>query len=151
VEAYVAYVRRTRPDLARYWSDAAERDVRASLDVLPGGSVRPRPPASVSSRIVASASEAPPDYARVRAPAVAIYAVEDLSSRLPDSATAQRREALRRFREEVAMPWRRQSIEQFRSEMADGRVVEMDTGHHLFLHRRDEVVALTRSFLRDAR
>jgi pimeloyl-ACP methyl ester carboxylesterase len=83
VAAYVAYVRRTRPDLGRSWSDALERDVRASLDVLPGGSVRPRPPASVSSRIVASASEAPPDYARVRAPALAIYAVEDLSYRLP--------------------------------------------------------------------
>jgi len=45
VDAYLAYVRRTRPDLARSWSGAVERDLRASLTVLPGGTVRPRPPA----------------------------------------------------------------------------------------------------------
>ena len=150
-EAYLAWLRRTRPDLARYWTEAVERDARASLTVLPGGSVRPRTPPDILRRIAAGASVEPPEYARVHAPALAIYSVEDVSYWLPDSASAQRREALRRFGEEVATPWRRQSVEQFRSEMADGRVVEMDAGHHLFLHRRDEVVALTRSFLLGAR
>jgi pimeloyl-ACP methyl ester carboxylesterase len=150
VEAYLAYVRRTRPDLARYWGAPVERDLRASLEVLPGGSVRPRTPSSVYSRIVASASASPPEYGRVHAPALAIYSVEDLANNLPAEASAQQREALRRYGD-VATPWRRQSIDQFRAEMSDGRVVEMDAGHHLFLHRRDEVVALTRSFLLDAR
>jgi pimeloyl-ACP methyl ester carboxylesterase len=44
--------------------------------------------------------------------------------------------------------WRRQGMEQLRSGVRDGRVVEMDAGHHLFLHRPDEVLQLVRDFLR---
>jgi pimeloyl-ACP methyl ester carboxylesterase len=149
VDAYLAYVRRTRPDLARSWSGAVERDLRASLTVLPGGTVRPRPPADILSRIAVAARAAPPEYDRVRAPALAVYAMEDPSFMLPDSATDRQREAFARFTHDYAFPWRRQSVEQFRAEMADGRVVEMDAGPDLFLQRRDEVAALVRGFLRE--
>jgi pimeloyl-ACP methyl ester carboxylesterase len=74
--------------------------------------------------------------------------VENEDYLLPEDATPELRAAHARFQAEVLGAWRRQSMEQFRSGVRDGRVVEMDAGHHLFLHRPGEVLQLVRDFLR---
>jgi pimeloyl-ACP methyl ester carboxylesterase len=147
-EAYLAYTRRTRLDLARYWTAPVVADITENLAAQADGTVRWRTPGSVFGAIIGGVSTAAPEYDRVRAPALAIYAVENEDYLLPVDATPERRAAHARYQAEVLEVWRRQSIEQFRSGVRNGRVVEMDAGHHLFLHRPAEVLQLVRDFLR---
>lgn len=151
VEAYLAWARRSRPDLDRYWTDAVVRDYVESLVVAPDGRVRWGTPWEAYGAMVAGVSGGPPAYDGVRAPALALYSAEDEAYRLPDDATPELREAARRYEGEVLEPWRRQSAEQFRAGVPDGRVVELNAGHHLFLHRPAEVVRLVADFLRSGR
>lgn len=148
VEAYLAYARRTRLDLARYWTAPVVADITENLAAQADGTVAWRTPGPVFGAIIGDVSTAAPEYDRVRAPALAIYSVEREDFWLPTDATPELRAAHARFQAEVLGAWRRQSMEQFRSGVRNGRVVEMDAGHHLFLHRPDEVLRLVRDFLR---
>ena len=151
VESYLAFARRTRLDLARYWTPPVIADVTENLAAQPDGTVAWRTPGPVFGAIIGGVSTAAPEYDRVRAPALAIYSVENEDYLLPDDATPELRAAHARFQAEVLGGWRRQSMEQFRAGVRDGRVVEMDAGHHLFVHRPGEVLQLVRDFLRDGR
>jgi pimeloyl-ACP methyl ester carboxylesterase len=148
VEAYLAFTRRTRLDLARYWTAPMVADVTENLAVQSDGTVVWRTPGPIYGSILGGVSTAAPEYERVRAPALAIYSVESEDYWIPANATPERRAAHARFQSEVRRPWLRQSMEQFRSGVGNGRVVEMDAGHHLFLHRPAEVLQLLRDFLR---
>lgn len=148
VEAYLVYARRARLDLARYWTAPVIADITENLAAQADGSVAWRTPGPVFGAIIGGVSTAAPEYDRVRAPALALYSVENEDYLLPADATPELRAAHARFQAEVLGAWRRQSMEQFRSGMRNGRVVEMDAGHHLFLHRPGEVLQLVRDFLR---
>jgi pimeloyl-ACP methyl ester carboxylesterase len=147
VDAFIQYVRRTRPDLARYWTADVVRDLQASVAIRPEGGAGWRTTGSIFGELIAGASASPPDYARVRAPALAIYSVEDRDYRLPADASAELRAANNAFESGPLAAWLKVSIDQFRRGMRDGTVVEMDAGHHLFLHRREETLRLVRDFL----
>ncbi|HST59462.1 MAG TPA: alpha/beta hydrolase [Longimicrobium sp.] len=148
VEAYLAFTRRTRLDLARYWTAPMVADVTENLAAQADGTVAWRTPGPIYGAILGGVNTAAPEYDRVRAPALAVYSVEREDYWVPANATAELRAAHARFQAEVRGPWRRQSMEQFRSGVRDGRVVEMDAGHHLFLHQPAEVLQLVRDFLR---
>jgi pimeloyl-ACP methyl ester carboxylesterase len=148
VEGYLAYARRTRLDLARYWTAPVVADITENLAAQADGTLAWRTPGPVFGAIIGGVSTAAPEYGRVQAPALAIYSVENEDYLLPVEATPERRAAHARFQAEVLGAWRRQSMEQFRSGVRGGRVVEMDAGHHLFLHRPGEVLQLVRDFLR---
>ena len=147
-EAYLAFTRRTRLDLARYWTAPMVADVTENLAAQADGTVAWRTPGPVYGAILGGVSAAAPEYDRVRAPALAIYSVASEDYWLPADATPELRAAHARFQAEVRGAWRRQSMEQFRSGVRGGQVVEMDAGHHLFLHRPGEVLQLVRDFLR---
>jgi pimeloyl-ACP methyl ester carboxylesterase len=148
VEAYLAYAHRARLDLARYWTAPVVADITENLAAQADGTVAWRTPGSIFGAIIGGVSTAPPDYHRVHAPALAFYSVENEDYLLPQDAAPELRAAHARFQAEVLGAWRRQSMEQFRSGVRDAQVVEMDAGHHLFLHRPDEVLRLMRGFLR---
>lgn len=148
VETYLAYSRRARRDLARYWTAPVIADITENLATREDGTVAWRTPGPVFGAIIGGVSTAAPEYDRVQAPALAIYAVENEDYLLPENATPELRAAHARFQADVLDAWRRQSMEQFRSGMRNGRMVEMDAGHHLFLHRPDEALQLVRDFLR---
>lgn len=147
VEAYLAYARRARLDLARYWTAPVIADITENLAAQADGTVAWRTPGPVFGAIIGGVSTAAPEYDRVQAPALALFSVESEDYWLPVDATPELRAAHARFQAEVLGAWRRQSMEQFRSGVRNGRVVEMDAGHHLFLHRPDEVLQLVRGFL----
>lgn len=147
-DAYLAYARRTRLDLARYWTAPVVADITENLATQADGTVAWRTPGAVYGAIIGGVSTAAPEYDRLQVPALAIYSVENEDYWIPEDATPQQRAAHARFQAEVLGVWRRQSMEQFRSGVRNGRVVEMDAGHHLFLHRPDEVLQLVRDFLR---
>lgn len=147
VEGYLAYQRRARPDLARFWGSVVERDYRASLAVDSLGGVRWRHPFARYGQMIADASRAAPEYGRVRAPALALYAtVSQLP--VPADASPEHREQAARFARENNAPWTAASEAQFRAGVRDGRVERIAGVHHLFLDRPEETRRAIVAFLR---
>jgi pimeloyl-ACP methyl ester carboxylesterase len=99
------------------------------------------------AEFIGSLSAGPPDYARVRAPALAIYAGAQTAFRL-EVSPPESRPQLERFLATTVEPWRAASIEQFRRAIPRGEVVTMNAAHHLFLHKPEETAAIIRRFLR---
>ena len=150
VDSFVAYVRRTRPDLHRYWTGAVEKDLRASIAMRADGTA-----GWVTSAMFGeyweSAAAAPPDYAHVTAPALAIYSVEDQQFWLPPDAAPELRARMRAFERGPSAAWVNASAAQFRAGPGAREVAEMNAGHHLFLHRPAETLALIDAFLKKHR
>lgn len=147
LQAYLAYGRRSRLDLARGWGPAIERDIAASLDADSTGRVRWRHPFAHYGTMIAGASRGAPEYGRVRAPALALYATRT-QSLLPADASAALRAQVARFERENHAPWTARSIAQFRSGVRGGRVLKVDGVHHLFLDRPEETLRAIVAFLR---
>ena len=89
-----------------------------------------------------------PDYTKVKAPSLAIYAdptIPGTPGKLDEETTKKLAEWWRKNQEPVV----RASIEQFRKEMKKGEVVEIaGATHYVFVGPfRDQVVKLTRDFL----
>jgi non-heme chloroperoxidase len=133
--AYVAFVHRTRgvniPEAdirARYWYDGWNEEITPAYRAI----------------LVEH-----PDYAHVRAPALAIYAVTDSVSQLEpwqrdDTAHA----AVWQEQINRAAPLYAASRAQFRSRVAHGGVVEVHGAHHwLFVSNADEAARAIRRFL----
>lgn len=146
VESFISYVHRTRPDLVRYWTRAVQRDLQASIAIRPEGGAGWKTSNAIFGELIGGVSSAPPEYSKVTAPALAIYSIEDSSYRLPANASREQQEALTAFTNGPEATWRGASIEQFRNG-PNRLVVEMDAGHHMFLHRPEETGTLVRSFL----
>ncbi len=150
--AYLAYQRRARPDLAKVWGPAVERDYLASLQQGSDGALRWRAPLARYGEMLAATAGAPPEYAAVRAPSLAVYArgtQMSVAERLPPTMRATLRDSVLAFERDVIGGWTDASIAQFRAAAGGARcVVEMDAIHHVHLQREREVVALVRDFLR---
>lgn len=106
-------------------------------------------PPTVDSAILAGLEH--PRYARVRAPALALYAVPDSAPQLfagyaaLDSAGQA---AARRFFAAFSA-WARDERARFKREVVHGRTVELAGAHHyLFISNPDEVVRAMSDFLR---
>lgn len=108
------------------------------------------PNMDVRAQQAIAASLAPPDYAAVSIPALAIFAINDPAPPLPpwyDPADPSLRDGLGEIARIVADAQRRE-IERFRQGMKQGQVLEMaDTPHNLFYARLPEVAAAIESFV----
>ena len=146
VASFIDYVHRTRRDLARHWTAPVTRDLAVSVVLRPDGTAGWRT-SSIFGSYWAATSAAAPEYSRVTAPALAIYAVESEAYRLPANATPELAAELAAFESGALASWRTTSIAQFRRGIPGGEVVEMDAGHHMFVHRPKETLELIRAFL----
>jgi non-heme chloroperoxidase len=94
-----------------------------------------------------------PDYTKVRAPALAFYAITGNQHYpthwLPDGAEASVRAKAEAWWQETGHSLLRQSVEQFRREIPHGEIIELnDAPHYVFLgETADEVAEKTRAFL----
>ena len=91
-----------------------------------------------------------PLYSRIRAPALAFYAVVDSAPQLfatwPDLDSTGRALGQRFF--EAFEPWAAEERVRFRREVANGRVVEIRGAHHyLFMSNEAEVIREMQAFL----
>ncbi|MGD9588399.1 MAG: alpha/beta fold hydrolase [Pyrinomonadaceae bacterium] len=95
-----------------------------------------------------SASQYRPAYKDVKALSLSIYADAEVAQ-LPGNVTDETRKRLEAYWKEKRTPLTRASIEQFRKEMPNGRVVELKGAtHYIFLGpSKDETIKLTRDFL----
>ena len=149
VDSYMANFRRTNPDFEAVWSDLFEEEIRRQIAVRPDGTAADLMPPAIASALMQGSSDYHKEYAAVQAPALSFYAMSDHPA-TPDYLTDTERRQFQEFVEQVWKPSKLRSIEQFRSNMIRGRIVELpNTHHYCFLDREDEVVREMRKFLLD--
>ena len=90
-----------------------------------------------------------PDYSKVKAPALAFYAVSEHYLDVPPQADEETRRKADEYYREKQLPRRRESMKQFREGVRQGEVIEMkEAKHYLFLGKtQEEVVRRMREFL----
>lgn len=147
IEAFVDYLVRTR-GVSHAPAGILERNWRASVAIQPDGRAGMKWGEAQFREYMKSLTALPPDYSKVRSPALAIYSVGVPLDRLNRASPAVR-QAIEKHRETVVVPWRQASIAQFKRGVARGEVIELDALHHPFLHRPAETAGLVRQFLKN--
>jgi pimeloyl-ACP methyl ester carboxylesterase len=104
---------------------------------------------AIRAQLMKGSSAFRPDYRGIRAPALAIYAVQRQHPAFREAPTAEILRRMNAWWIAKGIPHIRANIEQFRHEAPRGQVMEMPYANHfLFLgSTQDEVVRRTRSFL----
>lgn len=148
-DALVAFGKRT--DDA--WSDAKENSLRDQVVIQPDGSVLPRTTETVLVPFFVASIQYQAEYAKVQAPALAIYALPgdifDVYPFLPRDVSGRTREIAERD-VRVGQAYRRSQAARFGSEVARAKVVELPNAvHYLFIQRPDEVTHEIEAFLRE--
>jgi pimeloyl-ACP methyl ester carboxylesterase len=129
-----------------YWSDAVEADLRET-SVAQDGSIKATLSREVGQAIFKNAATFRPDYTKVKAPALSFYANYGIQPWVPQNDEAQRKS--REFLDTVNLPYQNKNIEKFKSQMRNGRVVEIqNSNHYVFIKNQEEVVREMRKFLR---
>jgi pimeloyl-ACP methyl ester carboxylesterase len=146
VENYVAYWRRTRLDLARYWTRGVQRDLQAGVVMREDHTAGWRM-FSIFGEYWSAAAAAPPDYSGITVPVLAIYAHEDERYMLPADASSELIAAQQAYIEGPLTQWRKTSIAQLVQAVPSAEIIDMDAGHHMFLHRPVETLKYIRAFL----
>ena len=127
-----------------------EAEVRAQYDATPRNTVGAyRPPQWMEQAIKSGVRK--PDYARIQAPALAIYATPRSAHDLaPPWVTSETPAMLEALNEEYALLLvaSQQRIADFRSGIAHSRVIELPgANHYLFLSNEADVLREVRAFL----
>ena len=131
------------------WSPAVEADTREMyLDA--GGRVKAFPASmTIAQELIASGTASPPDYAAVKAPALAVFAVP-VDPDLPDGPDADLVRRATAFHDDVTLPMQREQIEWLREQVPDIAIVELrGTTHTRFMSEKlNEIAQAMRGFLR---
>ena len=118
------------------WADIVVKDMPAP-DVY-----------NVQVSTMRSATKFRPEYAKVKAPSLSIYADAEVPQ-LAGNVSEETRKKLEAYWKEKRAPLTRASIEEFRKEMKNGQVVEIKgSTHYVFVGPfKDQVITLTKDFL----
>ncbi|HEV7612149.1 MAG TPA: alpha/beta hydrolase [Steroidobacteraceae bacterium] len=144
-DAYVSFekaVDYTRLDDMR----RIEAYLRESVVIEPDGSVKPRIRKDVMDAVLTALWTNPPrDYARVKSPALAIYAQSMIDLNIAD---ARRRDDAYVWERTYMAPFRTKSIARVRRELANVHIMTVAGAHDsFFLTSREQVVKAMRRFL----
>jgi pimeloyl-ACP methyl ester carboxylesterase len=128
-----------------FWTDAVEADLRETA-LAADGTIKAILSREVGQAIFKSATQYHPDYTKISARALSLYAAYGLPLSVPQNEEARRK--AQEYLDNVNAPYQRRNIEQFRKEMRKGRIIEVrNTHHYLFIKSQDEVVREMRKFL----
>jgi hypothetical protein len=105
-------------------------------------------PDRVQGAIMQGTMSSHPDYTKIQAPALGLYALStSMYSLLPGLSSADR-EKLEGWVAKEYLPYQRVQADRFRREAPHARVIEMMEAHHYcFIDREAEVLREMRSFL----
>jgi hypothetical protein len=127
-----------------------EAELRQDRDLNPDGRIsNPRIPPMVPEAILEGVKK--PDYASIRVPALALYAVpRSVQETVPPTVNVDDPVALERYALIVAS--RESSRTEFTTHVAKGRVVNLQGAHHyIFLSNEADVLREMREFLSSLR
>jgi non-heme chloroperoxidase len=132
------------------WSNAMEAAMREAQ--YPDGKLKPGPPmaANAMPELIKSATASPPDFSKVKAPALSLVAIMRRHPGLPPGADEEMRKKAMAFVDAVPNALKRAHVEQFRKALPNAKVVEI-TGDHgsFFVESVDDVTKEMRAFLID--
>jgi pimeloyl-ACP methyl ester carboxylesterase len=155
-DAYIAYLKRSRPDLASIWCGAIEADrledlPRVQVDyALPLGERR-------SYRVTQQmndglGSRRNPSYGDVKAPQLAFVPVGAVHPFLPSDASDELVRAANAYRAKHWLPWINRRTALFRQAAPDACIIELDTSNHtIFVAKENAVVETIFEFLANTR
>jgi hypothetical protein len=132
-----------------FWSDGLEEDLNHKVLSVSDDALEWAMPGYVGAALVQGAAQWQRDYAEIKVPVLAIYALTEQRVLEQFAKTGKPGiEQVQRYYREFWTPFQRRSIEQSERETADGYVVEMtNTDHLCFVHRQQQVVDQMRDFL----
>lgn len=110
------------------WTAGLEAFLRDAVRIEANGQVDPIPSIEVFAALVQTLGTWPRDYAKVSAPALAIYGTSFFPVAEGDTDLARK---LRDFERDVMQPFRGASIERVRRELRNVRVIELDGRSHM--------------------
>jgi len=140
VARYPTYRRLRSPRWDALWAH--------SLEQTSDGRFRERIRPETATKLFEGRNVFRPDYAAIRCPVLAFYALQDENWSLPEDANDGLREAMKEHIEQVNGRFKRRCIEKARAEIAHVEIVEYcDTSHYCFLDREADVMESMRRFL----
>jgi len=151
LEAYRAYSQATSyPELDPAGMQRIEANLRTKVVLQADGTLRDRTPKSVIDALYAALwVDKPPQYVRLRCPALAIYTASLYDLHIADP---QRRAEVTAFETRYWRPFQEKSMQRVRREIAGVEIAEVQGAHGNFtLLNRDKVVGMLRRFLRSQR
>jgi len=142
-QSYLAYRQRRDALPGAYygliWSAAVAADARDEFD-------RERTNRAEYGRFFAAAAASAPDYSRIEAPILAIYAETSRYPHLPPHAGAELRRKADDYHRQVIAPWTEASIRELRRAQPAATIIEMpETLHHVFVQYPERVASLIAS------
>jgi pimeloyl-ACP methyl ester carboxylesterase len=148
-DAYLAYHRKNRPDLARIWCEAIEADLLDKIAVLDDGRVVSLHDDALMNRMAGEIwPDRDPQYENVRAPMLAIVPDGDYHHGLPLNASDQQRLVADGYWQARVRPWIRQRTAAFRLCAPSAQVIELDAPNHLiFIAEEDAVATAVKQFV----
>jgi pimeloyl-ACP methyl ester carboxylesterase len=127
VDACLAFVKRSRPDLAAIWCEAIEADRRDTI----GAIVRRGPDAPVYERMREGLGDhRNPKYEDIRVPSLAIVPVGKTHPFVMPGLAQEMKQAIDGFYAEHFYPWVMRRTESFLRAVPDATVVGLDTSNH---------------------
>ncbi|HVX97301.1 MAG TPA: alpha/beta hydrolase [Polyangia bacterium] len=128
LDAYRAWFQDVWLGAHQTWTPGLEAFLRDRVGVGDDGRVTPRTPKGVAKQLFASLEDAPRDYTRVTAPALALYATSFFPT---DSANADRAALTRAFERRVGAPFREANMARVRRELRGATVREVPGTTHV--------------------
>jgi pimeloyl-ACP methyl ester carboxylesterase len=137
-DAYIHFLLEQNPNAPGIRGrDLWETEVRQNqIAVRKDGSVSPRNRDAIREQLIHGMEVAVPNYDQIVAPSLAIYVVEDhYVFQLPAGTTDLTKAKAAAFWRDVALPWKRANIDQFKSRVSRASVIELIKCRSSGLHR----------------
>lgn len=136
-----------REGALRVHSKAIEADLADVMRVTEEG-LKPRTSREIAQTILAGDISAPPEYAEIKAPSLAVYSSKDVAEQVPASADPAIRQAVIAYSLKHIRPWMLRSQATFLEEEACGATYEVPrSGHYIFLEHPDWTARTILAFL----
>ncbi len=151
LEAYLAYRKRSRPDLASIWCEAIEADQLEDMTI--DGAHDPAAARARSLKIGPKLYDGlgqhrDPDYGAVSAPMMAIVLAGKSHPLMPPDASDELRRAANAYWVDKFFPWIQRRTKMFRDAVPGATLIDLDTSNHtIFIAKEAETVQAIFEFL----
>ena len=146
-EAYLAYYKRARPDLAAIWCEAIEADILEYATIKDDGRIKDRHDDSLMNRLLFTVMSLDPGYGQVEAPMLAIVPDGEFHPSVPPDAPDEFQQAADQYWKEKHLPWIRKRTEAFSQAVPTAQIVRFDSpSHQIFITTDDETLKAITDF-----
>ncbi len=141
IEDHVAATLKYYPFWADVWGKAMNEDLLHITEKNSEGKIVYKMPDSVGAALNNTMNSYQPEYSKIQAPILSIYALNGGDYYLsPDYMTKEQKELVFEYFDRVRPSFQRELIEQFRRSVPNAKIVDIPNGHHYCFIKHDELV-----------